>query len=163
MLLKIMWKLGKSRPALAGAAVGAMYFFDPDKGRARRARIGSQAQAAIRRQFGNLQPTPKHLLNRLEGAMPEGGGSGNYHPESDVDLREHVRQVVRTNGSGGNPLNVDVRDGTVALRGEVASDGERARMLAEIKAIEGVTRVEDLTHLPGMVAPNKAPSVDHRR
>lgn len=160
MLLKMMWKLGKSRPALTGAAAGAMYFFDPDQGRARRARVGAQAQAAMRRQFGNMRPAPKHLLNRLEGAMSDAGGGGRYHPESDVDLREHVRQVVRTNGSGGNPLNVDVREGTVALRGEVASSDERDRMLAEIRGIEGVTRVEDLTHLPGTVAPNKAASAD---
>lgn len=35
---------------------------------------------------------------------------------------------------------------TGALRGEVASDEEREQMLAAIRGIEGVTRVEDLTH-----------------
>jgi osmotically-inducible protein OsmY len=89
--------------------------------------------------------------------MAETRGGGRFRPESDVDLREHLRQVIRTMHLPGEEVNVDVNDGTVAIRGQIQTAEDRARILDAVRQVAGVSRIEDYMHTPGTPPPNKAP------
>ncbi|HET6966318.1 MAG TPA: BON domain-containing protein [Acidimicrobiales bacterium] len=160
MLMKLGFKLLKIRVGCLAVGAGAMYLLDPDRGRSRRADMQSRAAGAVRRQFRTAarrtEAQERNLMHRLEGAMAEARGGGRFRPESEVDLREHLRQVIHGLDHPGRGVNVDVHDGTVTLRGEVDSDERRRQIIDAVRPVDGVERIEDYTHLPGEVAPNKA-------
>jgi hyperosmotically inducible protein len=54
----------------------------------------------------------------------------------------------------GRRINVDTADGVVTLRGEVASEDERAQALGLARATEGVRRVEDALTVDAGLAPS---------
>ncbi len=159
MLMKLGFKLVTSRVGCLAIGAGAMYLMDPDRGRSRRAGMQSQAAGTLRRQFRTAArrtgAQERNLMHRLEGAMAEARGGGRFRPESEVDLREHLRQVIH-GMDHGREVNVDVHEGKVTLRGQVPSDARRRQIIDSIRTVAGVERVEDYTHLPGEVAPNKA-------
>jgi hypothetical protein len=139
---------------------GAMYFFDPDRGHARRINTVAHARGVARRAFRRAArrttAQEKQLFHRLEGTVATARGRGQFHPESEVDLREHLRQVIRTMHIPGAEVNVDVERGTASLRGQVETEDDRRRILDAVRPVDGVEQIEDFMHLPGAVAPNKA-------
>jgi hypothetical protein len=149
-----------SRPGFFAAGAVLMYFCDPDRGRTRRTRTAAQAKAAGRHQIhrvvGDSERQARYLRGRAKGAVIRATGGGQYHPESDVDLREHLRQVIHSLPMRDLAVNVDVAKGVATLRGQVGSVSEQSGVRAAVAAVPGVVRVEDLTHLPGDPAPNKA-------
>jgi osmotically-inducible protein OsmY len=50
-------------------------------------------------------------------------------------------------------ININVEQGVVVLRGEVADAGTSERLEKSARAIPGVWEVENLLHLPGEPAP----------
>jgi hypothetical protein len=58
---------------LVGIASGAalMYFFDPEKGNARRAQLADQLGAAKRRTERDIEKQIRHRSNQAQGAMHE--------------------------------------------------------------------------------------------
>jgi osmotically-inducible protein OsmY len=50
---------------------------------------------------------------------------------------------------------VNVEHGIVVLRGEVADDGMRGKLVSRAGAIPGVWSVHDLMHLPGETSPSR--------
>lgn len=147
--------------ALGGLAGGAalMYWFDPDRGRSRRTRFRSHSQAvvrgAVRRAGTRTSRHAHHLEGRLKGAAMRASGHGRYHPASDVDLREHLRQVIRSLPVPTCDVNVDVCDGRASLRGQVECPEHQKLIRNEVARCPGVEEVDDFLHLPGMPAPNK--------
>lgn len=86
----------------------------------------------------------------FEAASPV-ATSGIVTPPAPATTRPDDGQVVNTiqakyflDGSiKARHIDVDVRDGVVTLRGEVASEAERAQALTLARATDGVVRVED--------------------
>lgn len=147
--------------AVAGASVGAalMYWSDPDQGRSRRTRAASHTRAVLRsmaRQAGGKTSRhTRYLEGRLKGAAMKGAGHGRYQPESDADLREHLRQVIRSLPVASSDVNVDVCAGKASLRGQVQHFQDREFICGAVAGVPGVEEVEDFLHLPGEAAPNK--------
>lgn len=160
MLLRLATKVLTSRVGCLAGGAAFMYLYDPDRGRSRRAQLQARAEAGVRRKLRaathRLESQERYLAGRLEGSIATARGAGRYRPESDVDLREHLRQVIHSMHIQGEEVNLDVNEGIVAIRGQIGSEGDRERVLDAVRAVEGVSRIEDYMHLPGSVAPNKA-------
>ena len=160
MLRKLVWKTMKSRLGFLAMGAGAMYLADPVRGRSRRIELQQRAEGMVRRQARGVRrrtaAQERHLMGRLEGAMAQARGRGRFRPESETDLREHLRQVVAGAGVKEHLVNVDVCAGVVTLRGQVEDQDQRMRLVEAVRAVSGVGEVKDLTHLPGQPAPNKS-------
>ena len=61
-------------------------------------------------------------------------------------------------GADKRRISVNAEDGIVVLRGEVESAEEMNSIAEAVMRVPGVTGVENLLHLPGEPAPNKAPA-----
>lgn len=144
---------------LFGAGAATMYFFDPDSGRSRRAtttdRLAGGARRRVRGTASQLEGTIRHAEGRIEGGISRATGGGRYHPGSDTDEREHLRQVIAELPFRTTDVNVDFVGGVATLRGEVEQADEIRRVLEAIGRVPGVDRVESFLHLPGTPAPNK--------
>lgn len=160
MMLRLTRKALTGRLGFLAAGATLMYLYDPDRGRARRTQAAAQAGGAARRQIRHAVNESERRLHYAEGqfrgAAARARGGGRYRPESDVDLREHLRQVIRSQPTHFREVSVDVARGHAVLRGEVPSAEQQVDLRAAVAAVEGVDSVEDLTHLPGQPAPNKA-------
>jgi hypothetical protein len=147
--------------ALAGCGLGAacMYWFDPDRGRSRRVRFRSHTRAALRRRARRARDGTSRqahfLQGRLKGAAMRAAGHGRYHPGSDVDLREHLRQVIHSLPVSTGDVTVDVCAGRASLRGQVDSPEDQQLIRTAVAKCPGVDDVDDFLHLPGTPAPNK--------
>ncbi len=153
-------KLVTSRVGILGIGAGVMYLFDPDRGRSRRTQLVSHLEGVVRRRVRRTTTETKqhahYLEGRLKGVVARARGEGRYHPESDVDLREHLRQVIHSLPVPTSDVTVDAVAGKATLRGQVRSSEEQAEIRKAVAAVPGVREVEDFLHLPGTVAPNKA-------
>jgi osmotically-inducible protein OsmY len=76
----------------------------------------------------------------------------------DATLAHKVEsEVLRTAPEG---ITVNAEDGIVVLRGEVAAPERMSELARAVLRVPGVTGVENLLHLPGEPAPNKAPALE---
>jgi hypothetical protein len=158
--MRIARKAAKTRLAFLATGAALMYLYDPDRGRSRRARLASQAEARIRRGTRSVVSETGGQVHYYEGVLKgkvaKARHAGRYHPESDVDLREHLRQVIRTLPVPTTDVNVDVAKGVATLRGQVSTEDDRLRITSAVEDVPGVSKVVDYIHLPGIDAPNKA-------
>ena len=120
--------------AAAGAGMAVAYFFDPQLGRTRRAKARDRVGAMVRR--------AGRRLGRW-GRWARSSGYGRW-------LR----------GTDGGRITVNAEDGVVILRGEVASAERMAALASAVLQVPGVVGVENLLHLPGEPAPNKARALE---
>jgi osmotically-inducible protein OsmY len=143
----------------AGGALGlaAGYLLDPDRGRARRARLRDQTQAALRRDARRVGQRAHYERGRLAGVAHR-----FKHPDAGppVDDRMLIDRV-RSQGLGRMPelahrISLDARTGVVTLRGQLDDGSQIARVRDAVSRVAGVERVINLLHLAGEAAPNKA-------
>lgn len=135
--------MGRARALLISAGIGAglMYFFDPERGRRRRAQLRDQAQRASR----NTQTA-------LDAAQDVGGrarGVGasirsRFRPDalSDDALKQRVRDIVQRAASEPESIDVAVRGGCVTLSGSALAD-EIPLLVDRVYDIRGVHDVEN--------------------
>jgi hypothetical protein len=156
----LLRKLATSRVGLFGIGAGTMYLFDPDRGRSRRTQLVSHLEGVTRRKVRRTATGTRreahYLEGRLKGVVARARGQGHYHPESEVDLREHLRQVIHSMPVPTTDVTVEVARGRATLRGQVETLDQQAQIRDAVAAVRGVEEVEDFLHLPGTVAPNKA-------
>lgn len=145
------------RPAmLVGAGAALAYLFDPDRGAARREQLRDQALSRAEHTAEDVDRRARSARGRVEGMTARAHGGGEFTPESQVDLREHLRQVVAEQPFPTTDVTVDVVDGVAALRGQVGTPEEIHALRSAIAGVAGVDRVESYLHLPGTPAPNTA-------
>jgi hypothetical protein len=142
--------------ALAGAA--AAYFFDPERGRARRAQAIDWSGARLRRGW--------HAVNRLAArtgsnasAFPQRMVSlrSSPRPADDLTLRDRVEsEVFRDADLPKGQINIDVESSVVTIRGQVDNAFQIANVEKAVLNVPGVGGVENLLHVSGTPAPNKA-------
>jgi hypothetical protein len=152
---------GPSRLAvLAGAAAGAVavYFFDPERGRARRTQFVDWSGARLRRgwralnQLGartgsNAAAFPQRMVSLRSGPRPA----------DDLTLRDRVEsEVFRNADLSKGQINLDVESGVVTIRGQVENAFQIAGVEKAVLKVPGVVGVENLLHVDDTPAPNKA-------
>ncbi|MDQ6878103.1 MAG: BON domain-containing protein [Candidatus Dormibacteraeota bacterium] len=141
--------------ALAGAV--AVYFLDPQHGRARRAQFIDWSGARLRRGW--------HAVNQLgartgsnAAAFPQRMVSlrSGPRPVDDLTLRDRVEsEVFRNPDLPKGRINLDVASAVVTIRGQVDNAFQIASVEKAVLKVPGVNGVENLLHIDGTPAPNK--------
>jgi len=144
---------------LAGAA--AVYFFDPERGRARRAMVGDWAGARLRRGWLAVNQISSRTSSSA-AAFPQRMvqlRSMRPRPADDLTLRDRVEsEVFRNSDLPKGQINFDVESGVVTIRGQVENAYQIAYVEKAVLKVPGVAGVENLLHVDGTPAPNKAES-----
>jgi hypothetical protein len=144
---------------VAGAALA--YLLDPDRGRRRRHVLRDRVTALGRR---GARRTARHV--RYAGSTAVGVGKGalarrmpHEREYDDVTLAHKVEsELFRPSGSPKGSVSVNVNDGVVELRGQLADRAQIAQLGHAAARVEGVRRVENLLHTPGSPPGHSPPS-----
>jgi BON domain-containing protein len=156
---------GEDRPGIGGrlmlalgAALGgalAAFVLDPERGGTRRARLADQAGALARRASRELG-----RIGRFGGSLAAGKlqavrnrGSVKTMP-NDAALANKVESELFSDPQiPKGQMNINVEQGTVVLRGEVATREEIDQIEARARRIPGVWEVRNLLHTADTPAP----------
>lgn len=79
---------------------------------------------------------------------------------TDSEVRHLVEHELATSSPAGTDVDVEVVDGAVTLRGEIALREDAEEILALLGAVTGVREVQGLLHLPGGRVGSAAPVLD---
>ena len=140
-------------------AAASMYFFDPDRGRTRRAQAKDQLAAFFRRGSRRVERTGRAASAQAHGVTQKiaHAGSDETIPPNDQALAAKVESEVL----GGFPkgkININAEHRGVALRGEVDSEDQKSEHEQAARKFTGGRDVNNLRHLPRAPAPNKEPA-----
>jgi len=121
------------------------YLLDPDRGRARRARLTDQMSAKGRDVADAVTAKAKYQKGVFEGVAHEVASifveDGVYDDET---LMQKVRsEAVGPSGVDTGDIVLDITDGTVHLTGSVADKRARRRLVDLIGKVDGVRGVDD--------------------
>lgn len=137
------------RAILTGAAGAlAMYLFDPQLGRTRRARLQQQLVGLSRRASREASRKVEYARGQAEGLRHL--GTSDSVPENDAALKAKVESEVlsRWNYPKGQ-INVNIADGIVDLRGVCDTPEQINDLEADVRKITGVVDVHSYLHLSG--------------
>lgn len=140
-----------------GAAAGAVaaFLFDPQRGAARRAQVVGRAGALWRDATASIERATRYVGSTVEGKAQALKHAGEHEPmPNDASLAMKVEsELFRDPEIPKGDININVEQGVVVLRGQVADTGMSDRLEKTARAIPGVWEVENLLHLPGEPAP----------
>lgn len=130
----------------SGSIFGALlaYVLDPDRGRSRRARLKDQAAASGRRFADKVRKTAEYQTGLARGVVHE--VSDTLSPENeynDESLLQKVRSEALGYWDGSEPIEVDITDGMVKVKGSVRDRSSRDQLIDLIRDVEGVDLVDD--------------------
>ena len=138
----------------AGGAAAAAYFFDPERGRARRAATRDQLGAKLRRAERSAEARLRYAEGKAEGILHSAASMPPEPPADDRALSDRIRSELGDRFPHGT-AELTVVEGTVELRGQVGDEAAKALLVAEVRKVPGVRRVVNLLHTPEQPAPNK--------
>lgn len=134
----------------AGAAIGAaaMYLFDPNRGRARRARLAGEAASTMRKTAHEAAGRAEDLRNRAQGVLAKATAAVTpREPADDRIITDRVRSLMGHLTRHAHDIESEVKEGTVILRGALPED-ERRALVAEVGRVQGVKSVIDCIACP---------------
>lgn len=122
----------------------AMYAFDPDKGRRRRALARDKAYSLILDTRHAAGATRRDVAHRLDGLQARARRLWTTQPTADdLQLIERVRARMGRMVAHPHALQVGALRGRVTLSGPVLAH-EKASLVAAVRTVWGVNGVEDL-------------------
>ncbi|HLX27445.1 MAG TPA: BON domain-containing protein [Casimicrobiaceae bacterium] len=130
---------------IGGAALGvvAMYMFDPDRGRRRRAIVGDKAYSIVSDARQALGAAGRDAAHRIEGLRARARHLLTDAPvPDDLQLIERVRARIGRLVSHPHAIQVGANHGRVTLSGPVLAH-EVTRLCDAIRSVWGVTSVEN--------------------
>jgi hypothetical protein len=153
------------RTLLLGGVAGAalMFILDPRSGRRRRATardrlIGTKNRTTRRaRRFGRrtgaeLYGAKQKMTHRHPERKP---------PPNDATLAHTVEsELFRDPDVPKGRININAEHGVIVLRGEIDRPEQITAIEEQVRKVPGVFDVDNLLHLRGTPAPNKAPSLE---
>jgi hypothetical protein len=156
---------GRITIAFAAFSIGAliMYFFDRASGRRRRALVRDRVahmrrvvtrdtRRTITRRGRFFRGVARGVRHDAAELIPHG-----YRKVDDDTLVARVRsEVLRRADVPAGEVHVDVYEGCVTLRGQLATETEIRRVVDAARHLDGVSDVRSYLHVPGTVPPNKA-------
>ena len=131
---------------IGSVALGAvaMYAFDPDKGRRRRALARDKAYSLMLDTRHAAGATKRDVAHRLDGLQARARRLWSTRPTADdLQLIERVRARMGRMVSHPHALQVGALRGRVTVSGPVLAH-EKASLLAAVRTVWGVHGVEDL-------------------
>ena len=134
------------RTAGIGATVGAAgaYLFDPERGRTRRAKLADQSTAALRTARDRARAKARYQQGVARGMAHR--LTEAFHEPIVVD-DDTLLQKIRSEAVGRwdgpkRDLEIDVRDGTVIVRGPAGRD-QAGELIRLVESVDGVRMVSD--------------------
>lgn len=148
----------RKRSTLAAGAAGAAaaYFFDPQMGRTRRAKARDRIAAMFRRTGRQLGRRGRWVGGKAYGLKMKAKHPIEQPKDFDDATLAHKVESEVLRGPDKGRISVNAEDGVVVLRGEVESSDQMNSIAQKVLRLPGVAGVENLLHLPGEPAPNKA-------
>jgi hypothetical protein len=142
-----------------GGAIGALiaYFFDRDRGRARRATTRDQVMGKARRTGRRMGRKARYMAGKGYGVAQRFSGAEGTPAEEydDVTLARKVEsEVLGAPDIPKGSINVNAVDGVVELRGQVRTSEEINEIERRVRKVHGVRDVNNLLHLQETPAPN---------
>lgn len=127
---------------IKGIGFGAlvMYYYDPDRGRRRRALARDQCLHAMNRFRNGLDVGWRDLKNRLYGTVAEVKGCLTSDDATDEVLVDRVRSTLGRCVSHASAIRVTARDGSVTLSGPIL-ESELRDLLRSIRSVRGVREI----------------------
>jgi hypothetical protein len=129
--------------AVAGMCAGMVteYLLDPERGKARRARMKDKTTHVAHEMNGGLSGMSRDLTNRGRGMAMAARYRLMGRSADDSVLHDRVRAELGRHVSHPHAVQVRVDGGTVTLVGDMLADEEKAARHA-VKRIPGVKRVD---------------------
>jgi osmotically-inducible protein OsmY len=149
-----MSKLSKGATLAIGAI--AAYLFDPDNGKARRARIKDQAASAARSLKEETSAQAKYQRNVMEGLVHEAKSAMRPPREFDDNtLVQKVRSEVLGSwiAQGNPPVEAEASNGTVTLTTTISDPQQQDDLVQRVRRVEGV---KDVTLQDGLSEPGES-------
>jgi osmotically-inducible protein OsmY len=112
---------------LIGLGAALTYFFHPEQGAVRRARV----------------------RGRIKGLL----ASTQERPDDVTLARQVESELFRDEEVPKGQINVNAENGKIVLRGEVGEPEMIRDLEQRARSVQGVSDVENLLHLPGVEAP----------
>lgn len=156
-MLRKRAKRGRVGSVLAGAVGGlAVYFFDPEQGRTRRAKVRDKVVKLGNRGSGKAERAARYLGSQAYGIRQKAAhvGSSETVPPNDAALTAKVESEVlqQLNWAKGQ-VNFNSEDGVVYIRGELEDRDQIDEIEQAVRKVTGVVDVRNLVHTPGEPAP----------
>lgn len=131
-------------PLLFGAALGgaAMYFFDPDRGRRRRALVRDKALSAQTCVTNFVDAGTRDLKNRGSIATGRMRSLLSRSKASDGVLVERVRAKMGHHVAHPGAIDVSAAEGQVTLRGSILAH-EHDELIEGLSLVPGVSDILD--------------------
>jgi hypothetical protein len=131
-------------PLLYGLALGgaAMYFFDPDRGRRRRALVRDKAVGATNCARNFVDAGTRDLKNRGSALTGRVSSIFSRRQADDRILAERVRSVMGHHVAHPGAIDVHAANGKVTLNGSILSH-EHPELIESVSAVSGVKDVID--------------------
>lgn len=126
----------------AGIGVACMYLMDPDRGRARRARLRSKTGSVCREARESVDRVRADVTNRAHGLVAKAKSIIEHEAVEDYLLVDRVRSKLGRLVSHPHAINVTAQRGRVTMSGDVL-EREAERLLRGVGAIRGVASVCD--------------------
>jgi osmotically-inducible protein OsmY len=131
---------------ILGGIIG--FFLDPRQGRRRRHQARDRALSVgrhgVRRAERGAVRTARGARARVARATHRNGGAPDL---DDASLADKVRsEALRDHEVPKGQVNVNVEDGTVVLRGQLASQEQIDHLIADAERVQGVRSVKSLLH-----------------
>ena len=142
----------------AGVGVGylAAYFLDPEKGRGRRIEVARRLGGLGLEANRMAQRTTVLATDKASGVKSRVLSRVSTPETDDGTLLDRVEsEVFRDPAIPKGDINLMVVDGKAVIRGEVP-EAQIGAIEAAVRKVVGVKEVENLLHVPGTPAPNKA-------
>lgn len=129
---------------VGGIGLGAalMYFFDPDRGRRRRALIRDKCEAAANKTGDYAGKISRDMRNRAYGVVAETKSIFQHQEVSDDVLVDRVRSKLGRHPVHVGAIVVTAQDGVVTLRGPIL-EKEVPRTLRAARFVRGVKSVDN--------------------
>lgn len=125
-----------------GLALGAgyMYFFDPDRGRRRRAWLRDQAVHLMHSGENFVERGMRDLEHRVQGMAAAARHRGRGEPPADPVLVERIHSKLGRYSSHPHAIRVEAHDGRVTLTGPILAP-EVEKVVSAARSVPGVREV----------------------
>jgi osmotically-inducible protein OsmY len=156
------------KPMAAVAAGGAAiaYFFDPQQGKGRRAKLRDMAIGRARGTVRQAERLGRKVASDAYGMSQRIRHRTPADPyPDDATLAQKVRSEILGWGGEYNTTSiiVNAENGVVVLRGQVDRPELVDKLEREVRRLPGVVDVENLVHIKGSAPVNKMEAVEASR
>jgi hypothetical protein len=142
---------------------GFAMLFDPAAGRRRRARSRDKAAKAWHQGSKRTARSGRRAMSFARGQSQRTmhAVQSHHYDNSDLVVLDRIESTVfRDPDLPKGQLNIDVVHGRAVIRGAVTSPYWIREVERRVREVPGVERVENLMHMMGTEAPNKADAIE---